>query len=124
MRVPLSPDRGLPLSTNRFLHVLPQISNERPPLFIVVLIRANSAKSGRNNINRPPTTSTGNFQGQPRHPMPAHFDKYCYLHGRGIQKGVNYNSKGPGNKYKDTMENNIDGRNYGCIQCRFGRYQG
>ena len=38
MRVPLSPDRGLPSSTNIILHVRPQISNERPPPFIVGLI--------------------------------------------------------------------------------------
>ena len=39
VHVPLSPDRGLPLSPNIVLHVLPQISIERPLPFIVVLIR-------------------------------------------------------------------------------------
>ena len=38
MRMPLYPDRGLPLSPNIVLHVRPQISTERPPLFIVGLI--------------------------------------------------------------------------------------
>ena len=38
-RVPLSPDRGLPLSPNSVLHVWHQISTERPPPFIVGLIR-------------------------------------------------------------------------------------
>ena len=37
--VPLSPDRGLPLSPNSVLHVRPQISTERPQQFIVGLIR-------------------------------------------------------------------------------------
>ena len=38
VRVPLSPDRGLPLSPNSVLHVRPQISTECPPPFIVGLI--------------------------------------------------------------------------------------
>ena len=36
--IPLSPDRGLTLSPNRVLHIRPQISTERPLLFIVRLI--------------------------------------------------------------------------------------
>ena len=40
VRMPLSPDRGLPLCTNRVLHARPQSSNERPPPFIVGLIRS------------------------------------------------------------------------------------
>ena len=36
--VPLSPDRGLPLSNNSVLHVWPQLSTEHPPPFIVGLI--------------------------------------------------------------------------------------
>ena len=39
MRVPLYPDRGLTLSPNSVLHVRTQISTERPPPIIVVLIR-------------------------------------------------------------------------------------
>ena len=38
VRVSLSPDRGLPLSTNSVLHIRPQISTKRPPLCIVGLI--------------------------------------------------------------------------------------
>ena len=38
VRVPLSPDRGLPLYPNRVLHVRLQISTERPPPVIVRLI--------------------------------------------------------------------------------------
>ena len=40
VRVPLSPDRGLPLSTKIVLHVQPQISTKRPLPFIVGLIRS------------------------------------------------------------------------------------
>ena len=40
VRVPLYPDRGLPLSPNSVLHVRPKISTERPPPFIVGLIRS------------------------------------------------------------------------------------
>ena len=38
VRMPLSLDRGLPLSPNSVLHVRPQISTERPPPFIMGLI--------------------------------------------------------------------------------------
>ena len=38
VRVPLSPDRCLPLSPNSILNVRPQISTEHPLLFIVGLI--------------------------------------------------------------------------------------
>ena len=38
VRMPLSPDRGLPLSPNSVLYVRPQISTESPLLFIVELI--------------------------------------------------------------------------------------
>ena len=38
VRVPLSPARGLPLSTNSVLHVRPQISTEHPLPFIMGLI--------------------------------------------------------------------------------------
>ena len=38
VRVPLSPDRGLPLSPNSVLHVQPQISTKRHLIFIVGLI--------------------------------------------------------------------------------------
>ena len=38
VRMPLSTDRGLPLSPNSVLHVQPQISTKRPPPLIVGLI--------------------------------------------------------------------------------------
>ena len=38
VRMPLYPDRGLPLFPNSVLHVQPQISTERPSQFIVGLI--------------------------------------------------------------------------------------
>ena len=37
MRVPLSPDRGLPLSPNIVLYIQPQISTELPLPFLVGL---------------------------------------------------------------------------------------
>ena len=40
------------------------------------LLSAKYGKSGRKNTSRPPTLSTGPFQGQPFHPMPTYFDKY------------------------------------------------
>ena len=40
VRVPLSPDRGLPLYPNSVLRVQPQISTKCPPLFIVGLIHS------------------------------------------------------------------------------------
>ena len=48
------------------------------------LLSAKYGKSVRNNTNRPPNTSTRTCQGQPCHPMPAYFDKYCWTHGQGI----------------------------------------
>ena len=43
--VPLSPDRGLTLSTNIVLHVRSQISTKRPPPFIVGLFRSAKIKN-------------------------------------------------------------------------------
>ena len=84
------------------------------------LLSAKYGKSGRKNTNRLPTTSTLPCQGQPRHPMPAHFNKYFWTHGRGRHKGGNCNSKSPRHKNKVTMESMVDGSNYGYTQWRCG----
>ena len=66
--------------------------------------------------NRRPTArpSTGPRQGQPRTPMPAHFNKYCWTHGRGNHKGASCNNKAPGHKDTATMTDKMGGSTYGC----------
>jgi hypothetical protein len=63
---------------------------------------------------RRPRPSTGPRQGQPRTPMPAHFDKYCWTHGRGNHKGCDCNSKAPGHKDEATIDNKMGGSCYAC----------
>ena len=84
------------------------------------LLSSNNRKSYRKNTNRTPTTSNGNFQGQPRQPTPKFVDKYFWKHWRGSHKGRNCNSKAPGNKEKATIESNMDKSSYGCTQWRCG----
>ena len=85
------------------------------------LLYANSGESFRNNTNRPPTNFTGSRQGQPRHPVPDYFDKYCWAHGCGSHKRLNGNSKAPGHKYKAATEIKIYRSNDGCTQLWCGR---
>ena len=42
---------------------------------LMQLLSTKDEESGRKNTNRSPTSSTRPWQGQPRHPMPAYFDK-------------------------------------------------
>ena len=84
------------------------------------LISVKGGESGRKNTNRNPTSSTRLCQGQPRHPMPTYFDKYCWTHGRGSHKGGNFNHKGPMYKYKYIMKSRIDERNYVCTELQCG----
>ena len=83
---------------------------------LIRLFFTNSGKSGNKNNSKPPNPSAGPRQGQPSHPMPAYFDKYCWTHRRGNHKGGNCNSKDPGHKEKTTMEHNIEGSNYGLME--------
>ena len=48
---------------------------------LMQIISAKDVENGRKNTNMPPTNSTGPFQGQPCHQMPAYFDKYFWIHG-------------------------------------------
>ena len=87
---------------------------------LMQLISAKDGKSVRKNTNMPPTPSTGPCQGQPPHPMPTYFDKYCWTHGKGSHKSGDCNSKAPGHKDKVTMESRMDGSNHGCMELRCG----
>jgi uncharacterized phage-associated protein len=70
----------------------------------------------RRNNRRTGRPSTGPRQGQPRNPMPAHFDKYCWTHGRGNHKGCDCNSKAPGHKDEATITNKMGGSCYACAE--------
>ena len=83
---------------------------------LMQLLSTKYGKSVRKNTNSPPTPSIRPRQGQPHHPMLEYFDKYCCTHGRGSHKGVNFNSKAPGHKYKAAMERSIGRRNYGFTE--------
>jgi hypothetical protein len=63
---------------------------------------------------RRPRPSTGPRQGQPRTPMPAHFNKYCWTHGRGNHLGCDCNAKAPGHKDEATITNKMGGSCYAC----------
>ena len=79
------------------------------------LMRMLSTNSTRTNtrVRRPSRPSTGPRQGQPRTPMPAYFDKYCWTHGRGNHKGCNCNAKAPGHKDAATASDKMGGSTYG-----------
>ena len=87
---------------------------------LMQFISAKDRESGRKNTNSPPTTSTGPCQGQPCHPMPTYFDKYCWTHVQGSHNGDGCNSKAPGHKEMATIEIRMDGSNYGCTEWRCG----
>jgi uncharacterized phage-associated protein len=78
------------------------------------LMRMLASNAGPRRQNRRPRPSTGPRQGQPRTPMPAHFNKYCWTHGRGNHEGPNCNNKAPGHKDEATMDNKMGGSTYGC----------
>jgi hypothetical protein len=70
------------------------------------------ASNGARRVRRP-RPSTGPRQGQPRTPMPAHFNKYCWTHGHGNHEGPNCNSKAPGHQDAATADNKMGGSTYG-----------
>ncbi len=57
---------------------------------------------------------TGPRQGQPRTPLAAHFDKYCWTHGRCNHNGSACRNKAPGHKDEATMDNKMEGSTYAC----------
>ncbi|GFH50724.1 predicted protein [Chaetoceros tenuissimus] len=63
---------------------------------------------------RPPQPMTGPRQGQPSRPIPAHFNKYCYTHGRCNHDSPGCRNKCPDHKDEATMANKMGGSTFGC----------
>ena len=58
--------------------------------------------------------SDGPRTGQPSTPLPAHFNKYCWTHGRCNHLGSACNNKAPGHKDTATIANKLGGSCYAC----------
>ena len=91
--------------------ILQQVLAQNQELMRMLASPAPTARRDRPRASRP---STGPRQGQPRTPMPAYFDKYCWTHGRGNHKGCDCNSKAPGHKDAATITNKMGGSTYAC----------
>ncbi|GFH59508.1 predicted protein [Chaetoceros tenuissimus] len=64
---------------------------------------------------RPPQPMSGPRQGQPSRPIPAHYNRYCYTHGRCNHDSPGCRNKCPGHKDDATMENKMGGSTFGCL---------
>jgi hypothetical protein len=96
--------------------ILQQVLTQNQELMRMLAANAGPTGGRRNRTPRASRPSTGPRQGQPRTPMPAYFNKYCWTHGRGNHEGPNCNSKCPGHKDEATMENKMGGSTYGCAE--------
>lgn len=70
------------------------------------------------NLRRPPRRTpqpmTAPKQGQPTRPIPAHYNKYCFTHGRCNHNSPGCRNKCPQHKDEATMENKMGRSTFGC----------
>ena len=112
----MSPKYPAPPIATEIAKILQQVISQNQELMI--LHSTNSGKCGIKNIHIPPTPSVRPLQEQPCHPIPEHFDKCFFAHGRGYQKGNSCNFKAYGHTNKATkdkkwMEDIMDAHNGG-----------
>jgi hypothetical protein len=101
-------------ATNTDKPLLEQILAQNQALLRCLECNSNTSNQNRSNTSRPPRTSTGPRQGNPRTPLAAHYNKYCWSHGRCNHVGSECKSKAPGHKDTATMEDKMGGSNYAC----------
>ena len=78
------------------------------------LIESLANQNPRFNRRRQPRPATGPRKGSPRTPLPAHFNKYCWTHGRCNHLGKDCQNKAPNHKDEATIDNKMEGSSYAC----------